>query len=238
MGLIVVAALGVFTSITREEVPQNYHVYFQALPIENARYLELVDPRSRRPPWEAEFDMFKFHGFTGEKKGEQGDADVVRKAHEGTHAADMMAFGRFRHLFPGTYTAYYDLRLEGGDVDLPVARLDVATDDGKIVLARMDVGERPFSGVIQLPFTVQNFGYIEPRIYYYGRGEIVFRGMSIRETPPPGNPNLPGLRFHRVPMETVRSIFLPYLLHVSAMSQDQSREHESSHTVPNGEVLQ
>lgn len=231
------ALLGIAAANIKDDRGLDYYAYFHALPLENARYLELVDPLNTRPPWEATFDVAKFHAFTGAMIDEKHDLiPVTRIVRENVHEPGMMAFGRFRHVFPGTFAAYFDLRLDGGDENRPVAGLDVATEEGKIVLARKEVGDRPFSGVVRLPFTVQDFGYVEPRISYYGLGEMVFRGMSIRETPSPGYLVLPPLVFQRVPIETVRSIFLPYLLHVSAMFRDQSQEHEPAQTSCDAEV--
>ena len=97
LGIVIAALLGIFAANARNDRIVDYYAYFQALPLESARYLELVDPLKTRPPWEARFDVAYFHAFTGVKVGQKNSTPMImRIVRENTHEPGMMAFGRFR----------------------------------------------------------------------------------------------------------------------------------------------
>lgn len=212
LGIVIAALLGIFAANAKNDRAVDYYAYFHALPLESARYLELVDPLKTRPPWDARFDVENFHAFTGVQVGKENSTPMaMRIVRENTHEPGMMAFGRFGTVFPGSYSAAFDLNLNQAGQNLPVARLEVAIDQGKSILAQVDVKEQSSTGIIPLAFNALGFWSVEPRIYYHGVGDLDFRGLVIQEHIPEGGNHLPALIFEHVPMNIVRTVFSPYL---------------------------
>jgi hypothetical protein len=209
--LLVIVAIGVHAMNLRGHMAPNVYTYFQTLPISEAKYLELFDPFSERHPWAISFDLDRFHGFTGEREWDPEEAIVMsRIALQGQHEPGMMLFGRNRYVFPGLFSAEYDVGLHGEN-SYPIATMDISMDEGRHILASIEASDNGNSSEVVVDFEAQGFWIVEPRIYYHGTGDIALYGLTIREKMSEGGEALPKLAFYRVPIEAVRHIFPFYL---------------------------
>jgi len=208
--LLVILAAGVHAAQLRGHITPNVFTYFNALPIDEARYLELYDPLAKRHPWTIPLDVEKFHAFTGDIVGDAAQGDLLfRQAQENQHDAGMMAFGRHRYVFPGSFAVTFDLVLQS-EKDAPIASLDIAMGEGRHILASLDTAAKQGSGGVSLEFKSEGFWVVEPRVYYHGIGSIDLHGIAIQENIV-DHESPPKMAFYRVPREAMLHVFPFYL---------------------------
>gem|GEM_PF-3834600 len=208
--LLIILAAGVHAAQLRGYITPNVFTYFHALPIDEAKYLELNDPLAKRHPWTIPLDVEKFHAFTGDIVGDVAQGDLLfRQAQEGRHDAGMMAFGRHRYVFPGSFAVTFDLVLQS-EKDAFIASLDIAMDEGRHILASLDTAAKQGSGRVSLEFESEGFWVVEPRVYYHGIGSIDLHGVVIQENFV-DHESPPKMAFYRVPQEAMLHVFPFYL---------------------------
>ncbi|MCA1807876.1 MAG: glycosyltransferase family 39 protein [Lentisphaerae bacterium] len=139
-------------------------------------FLEAMD---RDAPYGFSLNAANAHRLTGSNFREADDAPTWRVARAGRDKDGMLAFGNYRNICPGRFSAVFEVKTVG-PADGPVAVLDVTTSGGRRVLARMEVAAGR-AGPVTLDFEVDEFLVIEPRVYYKGQGELWVRSMHVME---------------------------------------------------------
>lgn len=133
--------------------------------------------------------IFGAHAFahrTGERKRDPGaEPYSTLAAVEGRDAEGHLAFGNYMVLKRGSYKAHFRLRI-GERTPRAVARLDVAGDQGRIVLAERTVRGDEWSGdgpwaVFDLPFDIpkKRMKNVEFRVYYLGVGSLELDSVTL-----------------------------------------------------------
>lgn len=231
---MIVMLIGVYAMKSRHNVSMprpNPHAYLHILPVTEAKHLSLNDPYSKRPPWELSFQIDRLFAHTGTRISgdEPGDKPALSALQE-HHNEGMLAFGGYQYVFPGSYSAIFDVRLRG-ETDQSIATLDVALDRGMRVLAKSDTVGGSFAGLIALDFEARGFWLVEPRVFYNGAGDIDLLGITIRERIPDGSGALPGLELARLPMDKVKQVFPAYLQQIQESWIFSSQEGDGSEQV-------
>ena len=113
------------------------------------------------------------------------DKPCIIRATPGIDEPGFMVFGPYRRMITGQYTATFSLDADRVDTSALVARIDVATDQGKRILAQQDIyardfvtgdGFRPFS----LSFAARDIWKLEFRVYFTGQAKLRLQAIQIR----------------------------------------------------------
>jgi hypothetical protein len=135
-------------------------------------------------PLLAEYNVTRAHRRTGTNEDwtDRGRGPL-RVAREGVHEEGLIFFGRDTFTAPGRYVLESDLKTETGGGGRPVARIEIAADRGNIILGETEVGGDGGWRTARLEFETTDFHMIEPRIRYYGRGNVFLAALRVRELP-------------------------------------------------------
>jgi hypothetical protein len=93
------------------------------------------------------------------------------------HGSNWFAYGVRFWVAPGNYLLRVSLNMEDVSHDSPLT-IDVATNQGRDILARQEVVELD-GDVVTVPFMVSHTLKVEPRIFYNGKGNVSAGMMEI-----------------------------------------------------------
>lgn len=141
-----------------------------------------LKPLDRESPLRVEFSLGNAHRTTGENRPNPNDpARTLRVAMPSQPAGWLLAAATAR-LYPGTFTAEFDLTISATKPGQPVD-IDVSTDSGRTILASQTLGTLTTREPVRLTFSVEGFPRVEPRVHTQGGAEIIISGVRILETP-------------------------------------------------------
>lgn len=131
------------------------------------------DRRPRRIDWEAAGMHRHLGGSETDETGRRWRV-AAAESREG-----FLAFGRYLPLSPGTYRAAFDLRTRAQPATV---RLDVAADDGRLILASTDLALPPDTDeTYELAFTTPRTLWGEPRVYYLEGGPVAIGRIGFED---------------------------------------------------------
>ncbi len=91
-----------------------------------------------------------------------------------------LAMGRYLWMPPGRYQACFDLEIVAASPADAAVTLDVAADHGRRVLARQDLAGPSARTNFCLPFELDDYTEVEPRVHFNG-GNVVFHGFVVAD---------------------------------------------------------
>lgn len=114
-------------------------------------------------------------------QGNLSGEDVVYALDTG---ADYLAYGRHRNFPSGSYKARFRLRGLPQDLDLPFMRLEIwEVEADKLITQKILYGKdlKKVHGFrdFEIEYALEEFGEIEPKVFFYGQGEIWFDRVLI-----------------------------------------------------------
>ena len=132
--------------------------------------------------------MRDYPACTGQRVpgGVPGD-EPQQVAKAGRDKAEALAFGVFHTVIPGTFVVDFDLLISNAPPDQLAVTLDVSVNRGRMSLIRHYL-TGDVDRVVSLPVNVKQLDIVEPRVFYAGVGDVIFRGARLRELPPATSP--------------------------------------------------
>ena len=132
--------------------------------------------------------MRDYPACTGQRVpgGVPGD-EPQQVAKAGRDKAEALAFGVFHTVIPGTFVVDFDLLISNAPPDQLAVTLDVSVNRGRTSLIRHYL-TGDVDRVVSLPVSVKQLDIVEPRVFYAGVGDVIFRGARLRELPPATSP--------------------------------------------------
>ncbi|MCX7010149.1 MAG: hypothetical protein NTY53_23415, partial [Kiritimatiellaeota bacterium] len=147
-------------------------------------------PFEPRIPYESPAAREFFPAGTGQPVmgGVTGD-QPWQTAKAGRDKPEVLAFNINYIAIPGNFVMDFDLSISNAPPDQPAVKLDIVIDHGRTTLG---LGAFSLTGdmsrVVSLPVHVKQLEVVEPRVFYQGVGDIIFRGFRLREIVSPANP--------------------------------------------------
>ncbi|GAB6059913.1 glycosyltransferase family protein [Desulfonatronum parangueonense] len=129
-----------------------------------------------------ESPMGGFYRFTGTDVSDSNiRGGLLRVAREGEHVQGFLAFGSYYHLYPGRFAVEFDIKANSGHGDSPAMLLEVVHDSGRETIASRKVGFGEEWRVERFEFDVDEFITAEPRVFFYGNGEVQVAAVRVME---------------------------------------------------------
>jgi len=179
--------LGMESSIllARTIGPQDYTMlrYFQErnrnlYTISKNEIIEINLDAYPEKKYEIEYSGSDMHKITGENIVSI-NREVKRVAYEGKHLPGEIAFGRYFYVSPGKYNFNFSIKSEKCFSKLPVAKIDIAMNDGKNILQEKMVYQN--DNTINFEIDFQDYTRVEPRVHFLGCGNILFDKVTATE---------------------------------------------------------
>ena len=139
-----------------------------------------LEPFAKIPYFEQR-SCINVHSRTGIRDlgGTQHDQwQLMAKA--GQHREEFLAFGDEFIVFPGRLVIGFDISISNAPPAQPSVTLDIAMNGGHTILASCNL-TGTVARLPELSFTIPREGRVEPRVYYHGVGDVIFRGFLLRE---------------------------------------------------------
>jgi len=158
------------------------------------------EPRAiRAGPWIDEPGFMAFIPYLGQYTATFSLHAAAIRARPGIDEPGFMAFGSYLRMITGQYTATFSLDASDVDPSALVARIDVAANQGKRILAQQDIyardfvtggGYQPFS----LSFPARDTWALEFRVYFTGQARLRLQAIQVRpQQRSPASRAYPGL---------------------------------------------
>lgn len=142
-------------------------------------------PFSVQAPYDEERFCQNIALRTGARRlgGTRGDR-LQFEAKAGRDAREYLACDSEFALFPGRFVMEFDLGISNAPPSQPTITLDVLNHSDRTILAAGHLTGNSTT-TPTLAFTITKNTAVEPRVYYRGVGDVVFRGFHLREIAPP-----------------------------------------------------
>ncbi len=133
-------------------------------------------------PFDAVIAIQRMHRLTGTNLVDPDRQNALVRVAQETDEPDLLMFGRYVRMFPGSFVLEFDVRTENGEEDdAPIAVLELAADYARWILdSRTISGSTPWH-TVRMEFEVDDYLSVEPRVHYLGNGEIRIARVRIRE---------------------------------------------------------
>jgi hypothetical protein len=134
-------------------------------------------------PYQAQIFPEEMNCRTGQLRSSDDHPSRLLVARQERDAPQWFAFGRKLWMPPGRFVFEFDLTVSNTTTNAPVVTVDIAKNGGRETVARYEVRATNTRPTI-LSATLTSFSRVEPRVYYHGVGDVVFRGVRVRELTP------------------------------------------------------
>ena len=114
--------------------------------------------------------------------GVKGD-QRLQVARAGRDKDEALAYGIYYVAIPGNFVMDFDVIVSNAPPAQLAVTLDVAMNKGCTSLTRYYL-TGDVARVVSLPVHVQRLDFVEPRVFYAGVGDVIFRGCCLREVGP------------------------------------------------------
>ena len=116
--------------------------------------------------------------LTGRPTGPADDEAAGRQASAPGDNPGYLALGHYQTAPPGRFLACFDLEMSAPAGEVAAASIDICADRGRQILAQKEICGRQARTNVCLPFDLEGFAEIEPRVLFKG-GKVTFRGVRI-----------------------------------------------------------